>query len=114
LRKAADEGLVLAADPSGLPLHLLVSPEEIELAKLLGRWPDTIRHAADEREPQEIARYLLELANGFNTYVSDGKRHRVVSQDRELSSARLALVSAVRIALASGLGLLGIDAPERM
>ncbi len=114
LRKAADEGLVLAADPGGLPLHLLVSPEEIELAKLLGRWPDTVRHAADEREPQEIARYLLELANGFNTYVSDGKRHRVVSQDRALSSARLALVSAVRIALASGLGLLGIEAPERM
>jgi len=114
LRKAADEGFAVPADPGGLPLHRLVSPEEIELAKLVGRWPDTVLHAANAREPQEIARYLLELANAFNTYVSDGKRHRVVSDDRELSSARLGLVSAVRIALASGLALLGIAAPERM
>jgi len=113
-RKAADQGIGLPADPGDLPLHRLVSPEEIELAKLVGRWPDTVLHAANAREPQEIARYLLELANAFNTYVSDGKRHRVVSEDRELSSARLALVSAVRIALASGLALLGIAAPERM
>jgi arginyl-tRNA synthetase len=113
-RKAADDGLVLAADPVGIPLHRLVLPDEIELAKLVGRWPDTLRHAADAREPQEVARFLLELANAFNAYISDGKRHRVVSDDRELSSARLALVSAVRIALASGLALLGIGAPERM
>jgi len=114
VRKAADEGIVLPADPADLPLHRLDSPEEIELAKLVERWPDTLLHAASAREPQEVARYLLELANAFNTYVSDGKRHRVVSDDRELSSARLALVSAVRIALANGLALLGISAPERM
>ena len=102
------------ADPAGLPLHRLVLPDEIELAKLVGRWPEAVQHAADAREPQEIARFLLELANAFNAYVSDGKRHRVVSDDRELSQARLALVSAVRITLASGLALLGIGAPERM
>lgn len=113
-RKALDEGIVLPADPAELPLHRLESPEEIELAKLVDRWPDTLLHAATAREPQEVARYLLELANAFNAYVSDGKRHRVVSEDRELSSARLALVSAVRIALANGLALLGIGAPERM
>ncbi|MEX2204716.1 MAG: arginine--tRNA ligase [Myxococcota bacterium] len=113
-RKAADEGLALAADPASIPLHRLVLPDEIELAKLVGRWPDTLLHAANAREPQEVARFLLELANAFNAYISDGKRHRVVSEDRELSSARLALVSAVRIALASGLELLGIGAPERM
>ena len=80
----------------------------------MDRWPDTLLHAANAREPQEVARYLLELANAFNTYVSDGRRHRVVSDDRELSGARLALVSAVRIALANGLDVLGIAAPERM
>ncbi len=113
-RKAADDGLLLPADPSALPLHRLDLSDEIELAKLVGRWPDTVLHAANAREPQEIARFLLELANAFNAYVSDGKRHRVVSDDRELSSARLALVQAVRITLAGGLALLGIGAPERM
>ena len=113
-RKAAEAGLELAGDPAALPLQRVDSPEEIELAKLVERFPEIVLHAAQTREPQEIARYLLELANAFNTYVSDGKRHRIVSDDRELSLARLALVGAVRIALANGLELLGVDAPERM
>ncbi len=113
-RKAEEAGIRLPDDASLLPLHRLESPEEIELAKLVDRWPDTLLHAANAREPQEVARYLLELANAFNTYVSDGRRHRVVSDDLELSGARLALVSAVRITLANGLDVLGIAAPERM
>ena len=113
-RKAAEAGLELVGDPAGLPLQRVDSPEEIELAKLVERFPEIVLHAAQTREPQEISRYLLELANAFNTYVSDGKRHRIVSDDRELSLARLALVGAVRIALANGLALLGVDAPERM
>jgi arginyl-tRNA synthetase len=113
-RKAAEAGLALGDDPKSLSLERIDSPEEIELAKLVERFPDTVLHAAQAREPQEVARYLLELANAFNAYISDGKRHRVVSDDRALSLARLALVTAVRTALANGLGLLGVDAPERM
>ena len=113
-RKAAEAGLELAGDPASLPLQRVDSPEEIELAKLVERFPEVVLHAAQTREPQEVARYLLELANAFNTYVSDGKRHRIVSDDRELSLARLALVGAVQIALANGLELLGVSAPERM
>ena len=71
-------------------------------------------HAAAGREPQEIARYLLELASAFNTYVSDGRRHRILGDDAELSVARLGLARCVRTVLANGLGLLGISAPERM
>ncbi|HXX48504.1 MAG TPA: arginine--tRNA ligase [Myxococcota bacterium] len=113
-RKAAEAGLALGDDPRALALGRIDTPEEIELAKLVERLPDVVQHAAQAREPQELARYLLELANAFNAYISDGKRHRVVSDDRELSLARLALVSAVRAALANGLGLLGVTAPERM
>ena len=113
-RKAAESGIELGADLAVLPLERVDAPEEIELAKLVERFPETVLHAARTREPQEVSRYLLELANAFNAYVSDGKRHRIVSEDRELSLARLALVGAVRIALANGLALLGVDAPERM
>jgi arginyl-tRNA synthetase len=113
-RKAGEAGIALPADPGALPLARLDSPEEIELAKLVQRFPDAVLRASNAREPQEVARYLLELANDFNAYISDGKRHRVVSEDRDLSLARLGLVGAVRIALANGLGLLGISAPERM
>ncbi|HKC49519.1 MAG TPA: DALR anticodon-binding domain-containing protein, partial [Myxococcota bacterium] len=113
-RKAAEAGLELGDDPKSLSLERVDAPEEIELAKLVERFPDTVLHAAQAREPQELARYLLELANAFNAYISDGKRHRVVSDDRALSLARLALVGTVRTALANGLALLGVDAPKRM
>jgi arginyl-tRNA synthetase len=109
-RKASELGVT--ADSAAL--RRLALEAEIELAKLTGRFPDVVQRAARGREPQEIARYLLELATAFHTYVSDARNHRVLSDDAELSSARLCLASAVRITLANGLGLLGISAPERM
>ena len=92
----------------------LQSPQELELVKRLERYPETLLHAARAREPQEVARYLLTLATAFHTYVSDSTRHRVLSDDKELSVARLALVRAVRITLGNGLERVGISAPERM
>ncbi|MCP4003775.1 MAG: arginine--tRNA ligase [bacterium] len=112
-RTAQERGI----DPTSVeqaPLNRLESPQEAELTKLIGRFPDIVVHAAVAREPQEIARYLLELAGAFNSYVSDGKRHRVLSDDEELTIARLVFTGAVRITLANGLRLLGISAPERM
>ncbi len=112
-RMAAERGLG-PADPHGVDLALLESPSEVELAKLLQRFPDVVAHAAANREPQEIARYLLDLAGAFNSYIADGKRHRVLSDDEELTRARRVFAGAVRITLANGLALLGIAAPERM
>jgi arginyl-tRNA synthetase len=110
-RKAAKEGVRLGEAP---PLARLESPVELELLKRLATFPELVERAATAREPQEVARYLLDLATGFHTYVSDARRHRVLSDDTELSQARLALVGAVRTTLANGLGLLGISAPEQM
>src|SRR5262249_60006292 len=80
-RRGAGAGIELGADPAMLPLGRVDAPEEIELAKLVERFPEIVLHAAQTREPQEVSRYLLELANAFNAYVSDGKRHRLVSED---------------------------------
>ena len=112
-RKAVEAGLALPAAGEA-DLARLVSPDEKDLAVRIGAYPDTLARAAREREPQGIARYLLDLATAFHSYVSDAKRHRVLSDDAELSRARLALVHAVRVTLGNGLGLLGIAAPERM
>jgi arginyl-tRNA synthetase len=97
-----------------VPWDRLALPEETELIKRLGRFPETVSRAAGAREPQEVSRYLLDLATAFHTYISDGRRHRVLSEDTDLQSARLALVRGIRITLANGLALLGIGAPERM
>jgi len=112
-RKASERGVTLPPIDD-LPLQRLDSPGEIELAKRLGHFPDLVVHAARAREPQEVTRYLLDLATAFHTYISDGRGHRVLSEDADLSHARLALVGAIRTTLANGLALLGISAPERM
>jgi arginyl-tRNA synthetase len=73
-----------------------------------------VERAAEDREPHHVAYYLRELAGLWNPYLQDGTRHRVISEDAELTAARLGLVLAVRSVLASGLDLLGLSAPERM
>jgi len=113
LRKAQEVGQPLPPIEA-IPFARLESAEEADLVKAVQRWPEVVAHAASAREPQEVARYLLDLASAFHAWVSDGQRNRVLSDDADLSAARLGLVAALRIALAAGLALLGIDAPERM
>ena len=113
-RRAERAGLRLPEDAAEIPFERLVEPRELELIRKLERFPETVEHAAAAREPQEVARYLLDLAGVFHAYVSDAQRHRVIGEDRELSLARLGLAGALRTTLANGLALLGIRAPERM
>lgn len=112
-RQAIDRGFDLP-DPSAVDTDRLDLPEEIELLKKLAEFPDLVRMAAEARAPHHVAYYLREVAGLWNPYVQDGRRHRVLSEDADLSGARLALTRAVRIVLCNGLGLLGMSAPERM
>ena len=103
----------MPADPE-VDLTPLALPEEIELIKKLSEFPEVTFCAAESREPHHISYYLRELAELWNPYIQDGKRHRVLSEDAALTGARLGLTLAVRAVLAKGLTLLGISAPERM
>lgn len=114
MRSIERRGREAGIDLTDVPLERLVLASELGLARQLGRWPEVVARAAREREPQEVARYLLELATSFHSYISDGRVHRVLSDDRGLSQARLALVKSLRTTLGNGLELLGISAPERM
>ncbi len=112
-RKAAEQGSTLP-DPSGLDVSALVLPEELALVRKLLEFPEQVAAAAAAREPHHVAYFLRDLAGLWNPYLQDGGRHRVVSDDAPLTTARLALAAAVRSVLASGLGLLGVAAPEQM
>jgi arginyl-tRNA synthetase len=93
----------------------LALAEELELLRKLGEFPELVARAAEARVPHHVAYYLREVAELWNPYVQDGKRHRVLNaDDPALTEARLALTGAVRTVLARGLGLLGMSAPERM
>ena len=112
-RKAADAG-VTTPGAEEFDARRLELAEEIALIKKLDEFPDLITRAAEARAPHHVAYYLRDLAGIWNPYVQDGRRHRVLSEDAELSAARLALVRAVQLVLANGLWLLGLSAPEQM
>ena len=112
-RKAASAGLAMP-EARAFDASRLVLDEEIELVKKLASFPEVVARAAQGREPHHVAYYLREVAGLWNPYLQDGTRHRVISDDASLTAARLGLALAVRNVLASGLGLLGISAPETM
>jgi arginyl-tRNA synthetase len=111
-RSAGDLGLKSDVD---VDYGLLDSAAEGELIRTIGEFPETVRRAADMREPHRIARYLEELAGAFHKSYNSS---RVLPQGDEevtpLTYARLAMYGAVRQVLANGLALLGVSAPERM
>ena len=102
-----------------------VSSKGADLAKLgtdlergvmccLLEYPANIDKATRENEPSIIAEYLLDLCAVFNRMYADKQNHQIITDDEGLTKARVMLVEAVRNTLASGLGLLGLVAPEKM
>ena len=77
----------------------------------IGRFPDVIRSAARNAEPSEVTTWLLGLSREVNGWYA---AHRVLGQDSGVTAARLALVRASQLAVAAGLRLLGVAAPQEM
>jgi arginyl-tRNA synthetase len=99
------------ASLSRAKLERLASEREAGLARLIAEFPETAASAAREAAPHEVAFYLRELAAQFHSYYN---AERILVDDEELRSARLALCAAVRQTLANGLSLIGVSAPEKM
>src|SRR5690606_38118468 len=96
----------------------LTDDGELDLLKRLALYPDLIVAAARAHEPHRLAFYLYDLASAFHghwTRGNDSPHLRVIqTNDRGLTAARCALVSAVQSVLFSGLSILGVGAPESM
>ncbi|WP_456430974.1 arginine--tRNA ligase [Thermosulfuriphilus sp.] len=108
--KATEKGVVFHPLEE-IDLSLLKEEEELELLKLLDAFPDVIEGAAESLEPHRLTFYLTEVATVFHNYYT---KHRFLSEDEELSRARLALALATKQVIGRGLGLLGVSAPEKM
>lgn len=107
-REAADRGIVLSDVPD---LDALSLPDETNLMKKVARFPDVISESARSREPHRIPFYLLDLAREFHAFYHN---HRFLGETPERTRGRLALATAVRNVVSTGLSLLGVSAPERM
>ncbi len=112
-RKAREQGIAMP-DATNVNAAALALPEELEILRKIGEFPDVVIRAAESREPHHLAYWVRELAGLWNPYLQDGVRHRVLSDDPALTNARLGLALAVRTVLANALGCLGISAPEQM
>ncbi|MBA3458086.1 MAG: arginine--tRNA ligase [Deltaproteobacteria bacterium] len=101
----------------GIDFTKLGHDAEWELAKKLLELPEIVVRAADNSEPHGVAHYLLQLAGEFSRWYTAGNGDptlRVLVDDVPTRRARLALVAAVQATFATGLGLLGIAAPDQM
>jgi len=89
----------------------LDNPEAFAVAKLLYSFPETVRRACEKNEPYLITKRITELAKAMNKYYYE---HRIITEDRRKSAARLLLARCVKTVIKTGLWLIGIGAPERM
>ncbi|GAA0648383.1 arginine--tRNA ligase [Salarchaeum japonicum] len=99
--------------PDDIDAGLLTEDAEIQLVRSVARLPVVVERSADELEPHQIATYVRDLADDFNTFYRECP---VLADDvdDDVRDARLAVVNAAREALDTGLGLLGVEAPESM
>ncbi|HEX6101668.1 MAG TPA: DALR anticodon-binding domain-containing protein, partial [Alphaproteobacteria bacterium] len=99
-------------------LELLADPHELQVLKLLAAWPRMIETAAEAHEPHRLAFFLYDVAAAFHGLWNRGKDEAalrfLVADDEALSRARLALVRAVALVIASGLSIFGVTPVEEM
>jgi arginyl-tRNA synthetase len=111
MRKLEEQGLNWNPEAGLAALNRLSEEHELALLGRLDRFPEIVSAAAEKLEPHTIATYLRELSADFHTWYNS---HKMLVEDKDLRSARLALSQAVRQVIANGLDLLGVSAPEIM
>jgi arginyl-tRNA synthetase len=121
LRNAQAEFPGLDASPgtlAGGPLERLTDGDELGLIRQLANWPRVVDAAAEAHEPHRLAFYLYDVAAGFHGLWTRGRDEGgirfLIREDRELTMARLALVSAVATVIASGLAVFGVEPVKEM
>jgi len=110
LRKAEEEGVVLLA-PHDVDVSPLIADEEQQLIANMLSYSDILAVAADRLEAYRVATYVMKLAADFHSFYH---KNRVVTDDKNLTQARLLLVCAVKQVIGNALTILGVSRPERM
>ncbi len=109
LRKAESSDIII---PAAAPLVNDLSDKELYLIRLLTAFPDTVSEAAQAYSPAVVANYLFDLAKEYNQFYHDFSILKEGNADKR--TVRLLLSELTGRVLKNGMGLLGIDVPERM
>ncbi len=105
LNKARDVGVVPTLKIEALPT------EAYEVEKILYRFPEVVEEAFEDREPHQIATFLIELAASFNTFYAN---ERIADAEDQHAPYKALVAAAVKQTIKNGLWILGIKAPEQM
>ena len=109
LRKAAEQGIEI---PAVIPAGLQLSTKEEGLIQMLADFKNTVKQAGTDYNPSVIANYIYELVKEYNQFYHDFSILR--EENEALKIFRLALSQNVGKIVKTGMGLLGIEVPERM
>lgn len=107
IKKVCENGEI----DKNIDFSLLSDDASVEVCKLIEMYPAKIKDAAAKFEPSIVTRHLVDIAQAFNKFYHDNP---IMNSEDEVKKARIALVYAVKTVIASGLKLLGINAPEQM
>jgi len=109
-RMAAEKGVSIP-DLATVDLNRLQEPEEYQLLKTLADYPGMVAASARDLAPHRVIFYLMELAGHFHSFYN---KHKVITDDAQLTGARLCLCKGIKTVLANGLDLVGLNAPNKM
>ena len=109
-RMAREKGVALPK-LTATDLSPLQEAEEHQLLKTLASYPALVADAATDLAPHRIIFFLMELAGNFHSFYN---KHKVVTEDEQLTAARLCLCQGIKTVLANGLDLVGLTALEKM
>ncbi len=111
LMRRADAGALAKADAADIDVTYIKSDAAYELVKLLEAFPAVVVEAAEKYEPSVVTRHIVDIAQSFNRFYHD---EHIIVENIEEQAAKLALAKAAKNTIKNGLGLLGIQCPERM
>ena len=111
IERLALEKKVVSHLPESASLEQLIEVEEKRLLKAMAEYQALVVGAATDIAPHRVIFYLINLAGLFHSYYN---KHKVLSDDEELTAARLYLCRAMKIVFRNGLNIVGLTAPERV
>ena len=106
--ESADQALAAAGQAN---MEYITGDSAYEMAKLIYRFPEIVAEAGEKYEPSIVTRHIVDIAQSFNKFYHD---EHILVQNEEEKKAKLLLVYAAKQTIKNGLGLLGMEAPERM
>lgn len=104
---------IISSDLKDLLPHFEMTAERRRLFWLVARFPEEVRDAASSLEPHRLINYLYMLASALSKFYAP-KENKIISADKETAAFLLVLLESTALCIKNGLGLLGMEAPDRL